>query len=100
MKHFSNLELLAKTLIAAKSEYSATLKLLEYLSLVHARKAYERISAMRLVDQVPEVRVHLESGALNLTNAAQIHRFAKVEKIEAASRVEERSEERRVGKEC
>jgi hypothetical protein len=77
---------------------------LEYLVVVEAKKVYaiqaysslfeylvkglqfsesqasERINAMKLVRDNPEVKKNLESGKLNLTNAAKIQRFIQTEK--------------------
>lgn len=86
----------AATLYAAKNEKAATLELLEYLAEVDRRRLYsewaysslfeyvhkalgyseaqssERVSAMRLLRKVPEVKVALEKGALTLTSTAKL----------------------------
>ncbi len=107
MKNFSRLndhELLNQTALAARTEKSATLALLEYLCEVDSRKVYatksfsslfeyivkelsfsesqagERVNAVRLMRNTPEVKAHLESGKLNISTAAKIQRFVQSEK--------------------
>ncbi len=99
MKSLSNEELLSHTKLAAQNEKEATLRLLDYLAEVEARRLYslraytslwefvvkelhysesqasERIHAMRLLKKVPEVKKHIEEGELSMTTAAQINRF-------------------------
>ncbi len=86
----------AATLEAAKNEKTATLILLECLSEIDRRRLYaewaygslfeyvhkglgyseaqssERVSAVRLLREVPEVKVALEKGALTLTSTAKL----------------------------
>ncbi len=105
IKNLSDHDLEAATLHQAKSEQSATLKLLEYLSELDARELYakrgysslfvyvrdvlhysesqasERINSMRLMRKVPEVKEALADKKLNLTNAAKIASFARQEKL-------------------
>jgi hypothetical protein len=108
-------DLLNQTVVAAKYEKAATLALLEYLCEVDSRKAYatlalsslfeyivkelgfsesqasERVSAVRLMRQTPGVKVHLESGKLNLSTAAKIQRFVQTEKkLATALKTEEK----------
>lgn len=102
--NLSDAELLTKTAMAAQTEKEATLALLEYLYEVDIRKVYatksfsslfeyivkelgfsesqasERVSAVRLMRSTPEVKVHLESGHLNLSTAAKIQRFVQAER--------------------
>ena len=96
-------DLLNLTFLAAKKEKEATLALLEYLLEVDVRKLYatkaysslfeyivkelglsepaaaERVNAVRLMQEVPAVKTHLEEGRLSLTTASQIERFIKTE---------------------
>ncbi|NDG84051.1 MAG: hypothetical protein EBX52_03315, partial [Proteobacteria bacterium] len=96
-------QLLGQTRSLAQAEKGATLALLEYLNAVDARRAYaigaysslfdyvvrglgyseaqasERVNAVRLMTQNPEVKLHLQSGAMNLTIAAQVQRFISQE---------------------
>ncbi len=107
----SDHELLNLTLLAAKTEQAATLALLDYLLEVDTRRLYavrayhslfeycvkelgysepaaaERVNAVRLMRKVPEVKKHLEAGALNLTTAAQIQRFVKIEEKTLSAKV-------------
>jgi hypothetical protein len=107
LKSVSDPDLLTKTASAAKSEKAATFSLLEHLAEVDDRRAYailsysslfdyvtrglgysesqasERVNAVRLMRQNEGVRVHLISGALSLTAAAQIQRFVVAEKRHA-----------------
>lgn len=94
----------AATLRAAKNEKAATLELLEYLAEVDRRRLYsewaysslfeyvhkalgyseaqssERVSAMRLLRKVPEVKVALEKGTLTLTSTAKLASHVRREK--------------------
>lgn len=103
-KKFTDLELLDLTKTAAKNEKAATLVLLTHLAEVDKRRAYavdaysslfdyvvrglgyaegqaaERVSAVRLMLEVPEVRTHIEEGKLTLTSAALIQRHLRAEK--------------------
>ncbi len=107
----SDHELLSLTLHAAKTEQAATLVLLEYLLEIDTRRLYavkayhslfeyctkelgysepaaaERVNAVRLMRKVPDVKLHLEDGRLNLTTAAQIQRFIKTEEKVSAAKV-------------
>jgi len=99
----SDLDLFTLTFLAAKKEKEATLALLEYLVEVDVRRLYatkaysslfdyivkdlglsepaaaERVNAVRLMQEVPDVKTHLEEGRLSLTTASQIERFIKTE---------------------
>lgn len=92
------------TLRAAKNEKMATLELLDHLAEVDRRRLYaewaysslfeyvhkalgyseaqssERVSAMRLLRKVPEVKVALEKGTLTLTSTAKLASHVKREK--------------------
>lgn len=94
----------AATLRAAKNEKAATLELLEYLAEIDLRRLYsewaysslfeyvhkalgyseaqssERVSAMRLLRRVPEVKVALEKGTLTLTSTAKLASHVRREK--------------------
>lgn len=98
------LELFSLTLSASRNEKEATFILLEYLAEIDRRTAYaqkaysslfeyivkelnysesqaaERVNAVRLIRARPEVKAHLKSGSLSLTNAAQVQRFFYSEK--------------------
>ena len=104
MKNLTDIEVHEETLKASAREKSATLVLLEYLAEMERRRAYlargysslwnyvekglgyspaqtgERISALRLMKAVPEVRESVESGKLSLTTAAALGQFMKREK--------------------
>lgn len=101
--HLNDRELLSETIVAAKVEKAATLKLLDYLYEIDLRRLYahhhygslfeyvvkelkfsepaasERVSAVRLMCSVPETKPLLANGSLTLTNAAQIQRYIKTE---------------------
>lgn len=51
-------------------------------------QAAERVSAMRLMREVPEVKIHLEAGALTLTSAAMIQRHLRAEKAGSSRTVQ------------
>lgn len=92
------------TLRAAKNEKAATLELLEYLAEVDRRRLYaewaysslfeyvhkalgyseaqssERVSTMRLLRKVPEVKAALEKGSLTLTSTAKLASHVRREK--------------------
>ena len=100
---FSASEIHALTLLAAKNEKSATLVLLEQLMIVEEKRVYaimgysslweyvhkelkysepqtsERVSAMRLMKRVPEVKKELEAGKLTLTTTAKLATHVKRE---------------------
>ncbi len=106
----TDLELLDLTHRAAKNEKAATLVLLSHLGEVDKRRAYaadaysslfdyvvrglgyaegqaaERVSAVRLMREVPEVKAHIEEGKLTLTSAALIQRYLRAEKSAAAEK--------------
>lgn len=93
-----------ETLRAASNEKTATLVLLDYLAEVDRRRLYaewsytslfeyvhkalgyseaqssERVSAMRLLRKVPEVKAALEKGALTLTSTAKLASHVRREK--------------------
>ncbi len=97
-----------QTLTAASNEKSATLLLLEHLAEVDHRRLYavmgysslwlyvnqalgysetqssERVSAMRLMVKVPEVKKELEAGKLTLTATAKLATHIRREKIAPA----------------
>jgi len=99
----SDHDLFNLTFLAAKKEKEATLALLEYLLEVDLRRLYatkahsslfdyivkdlglsepaaaERVNAVRLMQEVPAVKTHLEEGRLSLTTASQIEKFIKTE---------------------
>jgi hypothetical protein len=96
--------LLSETLTAAAQEKNATLRLLEFLAEIDERRLYnargyaslweyvhlalgyseasasERVSAMRLMRRVPEVRVELAENRLTLTGAAKLASFVRRER--------------------
>ena len=96
-------EIHALTLLAAKNEKNATLVLLEQLMIVEEKRVYaimgystlweyvhkelnysepqtsERVSAMRLMKRVPEVKKELEAGKLTLTTTAKLATHVKRE---------------------
>ena len=89
---------------AVSREKGATLQVLEYLKEVERRKLYavyaysslfeyavkelkyseaqasERINSMRLLNDLPEIKDMLKTGALSITTASQIQRFIRNEK--------------------
>jgi len=104
-------DLLNLTFLAAKKEKEATLALLEFLIEVDIRRLYatkaysslfeyivkelglsepaaaERVNAVRLMQEVPAVKAHLDEGRLSLTTASQIERFIKTENKVRAERL-------------
>lgn len=102
--HLKDDALLTETIHASSREKTATLELLEYLAEVDRRKAFaigafsslfdyvvrglgysetqaaERVNTVRLMRSLDPVWDHLQSGALNLTNAAKIQRHFQAEK--------------------
>lgn len=106
LNSLSNSQLHEETLKAAAQERSATLVLLELLAEVDQRRLYselgyqslwefvhkglqfsesqasERVSAMRLMVKVPEVKTELEQGGLNLTAVSKLAYHVKREKLE------------------
>jgi 5-methylcytosine-specific restriction endonuclease McrA len=103
LKSFSDELLHESTLSAACEEKRATLRLLEFLAEVDARRLYaargfsslweyvhlalgysesqasERVSAMRLMRKVPEVREMLSANKLTLTSTAKLASFVRRE---------------------
>ncbi len=103
----TNKHLHTLTLSAAKLEKSATLDLLEYLAEIDRRRLYaemgfpslwiyvhevlgysesqtsERVSAMRLMVKVPEVKKELEAGNISLTTTAKLATHVRREKTSA-----------------
>lgn len=101
---FSDDEIWEQTKKAAQDEKKATLSLLEYLHEVERRKLFaaraysslfeyvtkvlgysemqasERINAMRLMVQLPEVKEKIQAGKLSLSTASQVQRFFRAEK--------------------
>jgi 5-methylcytosine-specific restriction endonuclease McrA len=124
MKNLTQAELLEKTKNLVAQERRITLELIEHLRevdrrLLHAELGYgslwefctkelglsegaaqRRISAMRLLRDVPEAREALESGRLSLSNAAKIQTVAQaarkmgapIDKKEAVRQVEHLSQ--------
>lgn len=104
LKKLSDHELHEATRLASHKERQATLALLEHLAEVDQRRLYsargyatlweyvhkflgyseaqasERVSAMRLMKRIPEVREKLESQALTLTGAAKLASFVRRER--------------------
>lgn len=112
LKSLSNSQLHQETLKAAAFEKSATLTLLEHLAEVDQRRLYselgyqslweythqalhysesqssERVSAMRLMVKVPEIKTELEQGGLNLTAVSKLAYHVKREKLPAKDTVD------------
>jgi hypothetical protein len=106
IKTLSNLELNENILNLVKSERKITHQILLYINELELRKlyftdacnsmfeflikklgysesaAYRRLSAARLLKQVPEISDKLESGSLNLTQLSQVQTALKQEKKE------------------
>ncbi len=102
-KSLSNETLHEKTVIAAKTEKSATFALLEFLAEVDVRRLYsergystlwlyvhkalgysescasERVSAVTLMRAVPEVKEKIQAEELTLTSAIKLAAFVKRE---------------------
>ena len=102
----SNEALHANTVIAASSEKTATLLLLEHLTEIDRRRLYavkgysslwlyvnqalgysetqasERVSAMRLIVKIPEVKKELEAGNISLTTTAKLAAHVRREKTD------------------
>src|SRR5437868_4887816 len=106
LKNLSDETLLKETKKAAKEETDATLRVLHHLKEVERRQlhlisyptvhaycvgelgydngsAHLRVSAMRLLRELPEIEEKVESGHLNLTLLSQAKRFFKNEQISA-----------------
>jgi len=103
-REITNEALHSLTLNAAKSEKSATLILLEHLAEIDRRRLYaemgfpslwiyvhellgysesqttERVSAMRLMIKIPEVKKELEAGKISLTTTAKLATHVRREK--------------------
>jgi hypothetical protein len=123
LKNLSNSELWINTKRAAEDEKKATLTLLEYLTEIERRRLFaeraypslfafvveelgyseaqaaERISAMRLITQVEEVKEKIHDGSLTLTTAAKIQRFLKTEK-KVANKIFTSEEKRELIQSC
>ena len=109
LKHLSNEELHRNTLAAAGRERQSTMEVLWHLREIESRlfyaqrgyrdlkeycvkelkysegSAWRRISAMKVLKEVPEIKDKIESGKLNLTqlNLARTHfREVKASKVE------------------
>ena len=104
--HLSNESLHLLAVSAASNERSATLVLLDHLAEIDRRRmhaamgysslwqyvcqalgysesqAFERISAMRLMIKVPEIKVALEAGNISLTTTAKLASHVRREKTE------------------
>jgi hypothetical protein len=104
LKHLPNQTLHDETLAAAANEKSATLTLLDFLAEVDLRRLYnargysslweyvhlalgyseasasERVSAMRLMQKIPEVKTELAENRLTLTAASKLGSFVRREK--------------------
>ena len=107
LKILSSSDLLEKTFAAAREEKRATLALLDLLAEVDSRRLYnergystlweyvhkalgyseaqasERVSAMRLMRKVPEVRAELDANRVNLTSTAKLASFVRREGCDA-----------------
>jgi len=112
LKKLDHDQLHEQTIEAAKVEKNATMKLLEYLSEVDRRKLYamrgfsslwvyvhqalgyseaqasERISAMRLMVRVPEVREEIESNRITLTAVAKLASHVRRERNNESETIE------------
>ncbi len=108
----SDHELHEKTLQSAAQEKSATLRLLEHLAevdsrMLHARRGFsslweyvhlalgysesqasERVSAMRLMRKIPEVKSAVEQGSMTLTSTLKLATFVKREKVNMEATIE------------
>ncbi|MCB0407585.1 MAG: HNH endonuclease, partial [Bdellovibrionales bacterium] len=63
-----------------KSLFDYATKILKYSEA----EAYTRINTMKLMREIPEIKIDLEKGRLTLTNAAQAHSFFKKQKRQCA----------------
>ncbi len=101
LKHFSNQSLLDNAKRLSNEERKITTEILHHLREIEARKlhlemgysslfeyclrelkysesqAQRRISAMRLVKDLPEVEAKIKEGSLSLSNAAKIQSFIR-----------------------
>lgn len=106
-KNFSNENLITSTENAIARERDTTLEVLHHFREIEKRRlyaergfsslydmakkhfgygegeAYRRISAMRLLKDVPELEQKIEDGSLSLTIAAKVHTFARKNKRDA-----------------
>ena len=106
LPQLSNEMLHSHTLSAASNEKSATLVLLDHLGEIDRRRLYaimgysslwlyvnkalgysetqasERVSAMRLIVKMPDVKKALETGKISLTSAAKLAAHVRREKTE------------------
>ncbi len=104
IKTFSDSKLHIETCHAAKNEQLATLQLLDFLAEVDARRLYstmgfaslwkyvhkslnysesqasERVSAMRLMQKIPEVKKELQTGTISLTHVSKLATHVRREK--------------------
>jgi hypothetical protein len=104
IKKLSDEELLSKIQNLVENERKLNIEILHHLAEVESRKlylargysslfeysvkelsysesaAYRRISAMRLLKDIPEVEQKIINGAINLSTAAQVQTFLKAEK--------------------
>ena len=104
LKNVSNTNLLSKTHDLVQDERRITVELIEHLREIEARmlyaevgysslfefcvrhlglsegSAYRRISALRLIKEVPEVRDQIEAGTFSLSNAARVQAVFRTEK--------------------
>lgn len=106
LKHLTNNILRAESKRAALKEKEATAILLHYIKEVDRRRLYSdwkypslfdwcvkelgycessahlRITAARLLQDIPEIEEKLEQGALNLSNISQVNQFCRQNDIE------------------
>ena len=102
--NLNNPDLVSRTKSLVAEERNLTTELIQYLREIEKRKihlsygysslhefcvkhlgysdggAYRRISAMRLIKEIPEVEAKIKNGSLSLTNASMAHNFFKHEK--------------------
>src|SRR4051812_8302669 len=98
LKSITDDELWDSTIKEAECERSSTLKVISFLQEINLRRlhlkrgysslheycvnvlkysdggAYRRIKAMKLVEELPETIMSIQTGTLNLTTASQIQR--------------------------
>jgi len=104
LKHLSNQDLTSKLKLLVQEERRLNLELLHHLKEIEIRRlhlqlgysslfdyltrefsysedaAYQRISAMRLLRDLPQVEKKIESGELSLTAACKIQKYLQIEK--------------------
>ncbi len=104
MSHLTNENLLAKTKFLVQEERRITLELIEHLKEIDARMlyaemayeslfefcvrhlglsrgaTYRRLAALRLIQDVPEVREQIQDGGLSLSSAARVYSVFQTER--------------------